>query len=155
MLKNVFVKPFPRAKRSFGARGALIRSSSRLWRWTSSRVAEETTTVAAAVAAVLQNLIDNTHSCHRMTVRAAGGRRTGCATPNRCEQQQQQQQRQQQQCGSSQANIGAVVGCDRVFCGVVKNAVGLDKLFDRAIRPAHPVGKVDFLDGMCGSDCSI
>ena len=153
MLKTVFVKPFPRAKRSFGARGALIRSSSRLWRWTSSRVAEETT-VTAAVAAVLQNVIYNTHSCHRMTVRAAGGRRTGCATPNRCEQQQQQQQ-QQQQCSSSQANIGAVVGCGRVFCGVVKNAVGLEKLSDRAIRPAHLVEKVDFLDGMCGSDCSI
>ena len=53
------------------------------------------------------------------------------------------------------ASIGAVVGCDRVFCGVVRDAVGLKKFFDRAIRSTHPVENVDFLDGMCGSDCSI
>ena len=37
-------------------------------------------------------VIDDTHCCHRMTVRvrAAGGRRTGCAKLTRCEQQQQQ-----------------------------------------------------------------
>ena len=29
------------------------------------------------------------------------------------------------------------------------------KFFDRAIRSTHPVEKVGFLDGMCGSDCSI
>ena len=86
-----------------------------------------------------------------MTVRAAGGRRTGCTTPSRCEQQQQQQQ----QYSSSQASIGPVVGCDRVLCGVVRDAVGFKKFFDRAIRSGHPVEKVDFLDGMCGSDCSI
>ena len=85
-----------------------------------------------------------------MTVRAAGGRRTGCTTPSRCEQQQQQQQY-----SSSQASIGPVVGCDRVLCGVVRDAVGFKKFFDRAIRSGHPVEKVDFLDGMCGSDCSI
>ena len=28
-------------------------------------------------------------------------------------------------------------------------------IFDRAIRSGHPVEKVDFFDGMCGSDCSI
>ena len=26
---------------------------------------------------------------------------------------------------------------------------------DRAVRSAHPVEKLDFLDGMCGSGCSI
>ena len=44
-----------------------------------------------------------------MTVRAAGGRRTGYATPRRCEQQQQQQQQQQQR-SSSEAGTVAVVG---------------------------------------------
>ena len=92
--------------------------------------------------------ITRTHCCHRMTVRAAGGRRTACATPSRCEQQQQQYR-------SSQASIGAVLGCARVFCGVVRDAVSFKKFFDRAIRSAHPVEKVDFLDGMCGLDCSI
>ena len=86
-----------------------------------------------------------------MTVRAAGGRRTGCGTRSRCGQQQQQQQ----QYNSSQASIGAVVGCVRVFCGVVRDAVGFKMFFDRAIRSTHPVEKVYFLDGMCGTDCSI
>ena len=81
-----------------------------------------------------------------MTVRAAGGQRTGCTMPSRCEQQQY---------SSSQASIGAVVGCDRVFCGVVRDAVGFKMFFDRAIRSTHPVEKVYFLDGMCGTDCSI
>ena len=68
-----------------------------------------------------------------MTVRAAGGRRTGCATPSRSEQQQQKQQY-----SSSQSSIGAVVGCDRVFCGVVQpssviNKCGQDLLADDMI----------------------
>ena len=88
----------------------------------------------------------------RMTVRATGGRRTGCATPSRCEQQQQQQR---QQHSSSQASIGAIVGCDRVSCGVVRDAVGFKNSFDRAMRSAHHFEKVDFFDGMCGSGCSI
>ena len=97
-------------------------------------------------------VIDNTHCCHRMTVRVAGGRRTGCATLSRCEQQQQQQQ---QQHSSSQASIGAVVGCDRVFGGVVRDAVGVKNVFDRAIRSAHPVETLDFFNGMRGPDCLI
>ena len=96
-----------------------------------------------------KKVIDNTRCWHRLTVHAAGGRRTACPTPSRCEQQQQQQQY-----SSSQASIGAMAGCDRVFGGVVRDAVGFKQFFDRAIRSAHPVEKVDFLDGMCGSDCS-
>ena len=140
MLKHVFVATFPRA-------------SSRLWRWTSSRVAKASTAAASCCSSGVakRSSISRAHCCHRMTVRAAGGRRTACATPNRCEQQQQQQQ-QQQQHRSSQANIGAVVGRTRVFCGVMRDAVGFKKFFDRVIRSAHPVEKVDFL---CGSDCSI
>ena len=42
-----------------------------------------------------------------------------------------------------------------MFSGVVRDAVGFKKRFDRAIRSAHPVDKVDFFDGMRGSDCSI
>ena len=38
---------------------------------------------------VAKQVIDKTHCCHRMTVRAAGGRGTGCVTLTRCEQQQQ------------------------------------------------------------------
>ena len=83
-------------------------------------------------------VIDNTHGCHRMAVHAAGGWRTGCATPGRRQQQQQQQQLQH---SSSQASIGAVVWCDRVSCGVVRDAVGFKKIFDRAIRSAHLVEK--------------
>ena len=91
-----------------------------------------------------------------MTVRAAGGWRTGCGTPSRCEQQQQQrQQQQQQQYSSSQASIGADVGYDRVFSGVVRDAVGFKNIFDRAIRSANPVDKADVSEGMCGLDCSI
>ena len=85
-----------------------------------------------------------------MTVRAAGGQRTGCATLTRCEQQQQEQQQR-----SSQARIGAVVGCYRVFSGVMRDAVGFKNFFERPIRSAHPVKKVYHFDGMCGSDCSI
>ena len=33
--------------------------------------------------------------------------------------------------------------CDRVFCGVVRDAVGFKTFLDRAIRSAHPVEKVD------------
>ena len=56
---------------------------------------------------------------------------------------------------SSQASIGAVVGCDRIS-GVVSDAVGGFKhFFERAIRSAHPVEKVDFFDGVRGSDCPI
>ena len=76
--------------------------------------------------------IDDTHCCHRMTVRAAGGRRTGCGAPGRSEQQQQQQH------SSIHTSIGAVVACDRVSWGVVRDAAGLKNFF-----------------GMCGSDCSI
>ena len=76
-----------------------------------------------------------------MTARAAGGRRTGCATPSRREQQQQQQQ-QQQQHSSSEASIRAGVGCDRVSCGVVRDAVAFKNFFDRAIRCAYAVEKV-------------
>ena len=47
---------------------------------------------------------------------------------------------------SSQASIGAVLGCDRVFSAVVRNAVGFKNFFDRAIRSVHPVEKVDFFD---------
>ena len=85
-----------------------------------------------------------------MTVRAAGGQRTGCATLTRCEQQQQEQQQR-----SSQARIGAVVGCYRVFSGVMRDAVGFKNFFDQPIRSVHPVEEVDFFDGMHGSDCSI
>ena len=42
-----------------------------------------------------------------------------------------------------------------MLCGVVRDAVGFKKVFDRAIRSAHPVEKVDCSDGMRGSDCSI
>ena len=42
-----------------------------------------------------------------------------------------------------------------MFFGVVRDAVGFQKFFDRAIRSVHPVEKVDFFDGMRGSDCSI
>ena len=42
-----------------------------------------------------------------------------------------------------------------MFCGVVRDAVGIKKFFDRVIRSAHLVEKVDFVDGMRGSDCSI
>ena len=38
---------------------------------------------------------------------------------------------------------------------MVRDAVGLKNFFDRAIRSADPVEKVDFFEGMCGSDCSI
>ena len=48
---------------------------------------------------------------------------------------------------SSQASIGAVLGCDRVFSAVVRNAVGFKNFFDRAIRSVHPVEKVDFSTG--------
>ena len=168
MLKHVFVAPFPRAKRSFCARGALIhfivavaalefesRQREHSSSCCSSGVAKRSS--KRAQQQLLQQrcckkVIDNTHCCHRMTVRAAGGRRTGCGTRSRCGQQQQQQQ---QQYNSSQASIGAVVGCVRVFCGVVRDAVGFKMFFDRAIRSTHPVEKVYFLDGMCGTDCSI
>ena len=53
---------------------------------------------------------------------------------------------------SSQATTGAALGCDRVFSGLVRDAVGFKKFFDRAIRSAHPVQKVDFFDGMRASD---
>ena len=56
---------------------------------------------------------------------------------------------------SSQASIGAVVGCGRVLSRVVRDAVGFKNVFDRAIRSVHLVEKVDFFDGMRGSDCSI
>ena len=69
--------------------------------------------------------------------------RRGCGVGLRRESPKGAQQ-QQQQYSSSQASIGAVVGCDRVFCGVVRDAVGFKKFFDGAIRPAHPVEKVDF-----------
>ena len=55
----------------------------------------------------------------------------------------------------SQASIGAGVGCDCVFSGGGERWGGLQMIFDRAIRSGHPVEKVDFFDGMCGSDCSI
>ena len=42
-----------------------------------------------------------------------------------------------------------------MFSGVVRDAVGFKNVFDRAIRSEHPMEKVDFFDGMCGSDCSI
>ena len=42
-----------------------------------------------------------------------------------------------------------------MFCGVVRDAVGFKTKFDRAIRSAHAVEKVEFFDGMCGSDCSV
>ena len=42
-----------------------------------------------------------------------------------------------------------------MFSGVVSDAVGFKNFFDRAIRSAHPVEKVDFFDGMRGSDSSI
>ena len=84
-------------------------------------------------------VIDNTHCCHRMTVRVAGGRRTGCATLSRCEQQQQQQQ---QQHSSSQASIGAVVGCDRVFCGVVRDAVGFKNFSIEQSEPRTPLNSL-------------
>ena len=51
-----------------------------------------------------------------------------CHAMNRCEQKQQQQQ---QQHSSSQASVGADVGYDRVFCGVMRDAVGLEIFFDR------------------------
>ena len=38
---------------------------------------------------------------------------------------------------------------------VVRDAVGFKNVFDRAIRSVHLVEKVDFFDGMRGSDCSI
>ena len=50
---------------------------------------------------------------------------------------------------SSQGNIGAVIGCDRVSCGVVRHAVGFKTVFDRATGSAHPVGIVYFFDLMC------
>ena len=127
-------------------------SSSRLWRWT-SRVANESTAAASCCSSGVAktSCITRTHCCHRMTVRTTGGRRTACATPSRCELLLQQQQ----QHSSSEASIGAVVGRARVFCEVVRDAVGFKKFFDGAIRSAHPVEKVDFLDGMCGLDCSI
>ena len=81
-----------------------------------------------------------------MTVRAAGGRRTGCATLTRCERQQQQEQSSQHQ---------NCCRCDRVFSGVVRDAVGFKNFFDRAIRSTHPVEKVDIFDGMRRSHCSI
>ena len=42
-----------------------------------------------------------------------------------------------------------------MFSGVVRVAVGFKNFFDRAIRSVHLVEKVDFLDGMRGSDCSV
>ena len=86
-----------------------------------------------------------------MTVRTTGGRRTACATPSRCELLLQQQQ----QHSSSEASIGAVVGRARVFCEVVRDAVGFKKFFDGAIRSAHPVEKVDIFKGMRGFYCPI
>ena len=84
-----------------------------------------------------KKVIHNTYRCHRMTVPAAGGRRTGSATPNRCEQQQQQQQ---QHSSSSQASIGAVVGCDRFLrasktCSIEQS------------DPRHPVENSTFSTG--------
>ena len=70
-------------------------------------------------------------------------------------EQQQHQQQQQQQSRSRQASIGAVVGRVRVFCRVVREAVGFKKFFDRAIRSTHPFDKVNFPDGVCRSDCPI
>ena len=64
-----------------------------------------------------------------MTVRAAGGRRTGCATPSHREQQQQQQH------SGCQASIGAVVGCDRVSLWGCERCDGLQKLF----RSSNPI----------------
>ena len=131
MLKHVFVAPFPRAKRSFGARGALIRFIVAVVALDSveRRQREHSTAAALLQQRCCKRVIDSTRCCLRMTVRAAGGRRTGCATPSRCEQQQQQH-------SSSQASIEAVVGCDRVFSGVVRDAAGFKNFFDRA-NPIH------------------
>ena len=68
-----------------------------------------------------------------MAVRAAGGRRTGCATPSRCEQHQHQQQ----QYSSSHVSTGAVVGRDRVLRGVVRDAVGFEKALFRPRKNAR------------------
>ena len=77
---HVFVAPFPRAKRSFGARGVLIRLifvvvtldfvESRQREYSRSCLAKKVISMA------------------RIT---AGLRRKGCATLTRCQQQQQQQ----------------------------------------------------------------
>ena len=54
------------------------------------------------------------------------------------------------------ASIGAVVGCDRVFSGVVRDTVGSRKtFFDRTVRSTHPVEKAHLIHGMSGSDCYI
>ena len=99
-------RAFPRAKSLFGARGVLIQFIVGLRRESSNKASAA---AAAAAAAVLskRSSIPSTHCCHRMTIRAAGGRRKGCATMTRWEQE----------CscsssgGSSQASIVAVVGC--------------------------------------------
>ena len=39
--------------------------------------------------------------------------------------------------------------------GVVRDVVGFKNVFERAIRSVHPVQKIDFFDGMRGSDGSI
>ena len=117
-------------------------SSSRLWRWTSSRIAKESTVAASCCSS--SEVIDNTHCCHRITVRAAGGQRTECATPSRCEQQR----RHPQQYSSSQDSIGAVVGGDRVFRGVVRDAVGFKKSFSIEQSDPHiPLKKSTFSTG--------
>ena len=55
---------------------------------------------------------------------------------------------------SSQASIRAVVGCDRVYTGVVIEGVGFKNFFDRSIQSMHPDEEVEFLDGLAmrGSD---
>ena len=129
MLKHIFVAPFPRTKRSFGARGALIRFIVAVVAldFVESRQREHSSSCCSNSVA-RRSWITRTDA-FRMTVRAAGGRRTGCATPSRCEQQQQQQH------SSSQASIGAIVGCDRVSCGVVRDSVGFKNFFDCVRMP--------------------
>ena len=63
-----------------------------------------------------KKVIDNTHCCHSKTVHAllAGG-----------QQDVSRWLAVSSSSSSSQAGIGVVVGCDRVFCGVVRDAVAL------------------------------
>ena len=107
-----------------------------------SREREHISSSSSSSGVEKKKVIDNTQCCHRMKVRAAGGRRTGSATPSRCEQQQQQQH------SGSQASIGAVVGCDSVFCGVVRDVVSFKKLFliDQS-DPHMPLKKSTFSTG--------
>ena len=146
MLKHVFGAPFPRAKRSLGAGGALIylivavvaldfvqsRQREHSSSCCSSGVAKRSSTTRTAAMGCLYALLagGEQHVPRRVVVSSSGSSNSSGRIV-----------------AVKQASIGAAAGCDRVFCGLVGDTVGSKAFSIEQSDPRIPLKNSTFSTG--------